>query len=73
MRDNAKLSELIRKLKDRDNHAYKFFEELLNELGDHSKQKDALKRLSSSFAITQYADFTSEEEKLLAEVINDIQ
>jgi hypothetical protein len=71
MKNEKKLIELITKLKDRNNEAYKFFEGLLIELKDKEQRKIAIKKLSSCFAITQYADFTFEEEKLLSEIIDE--
>ena len=71
MENEKKLIELITKLKVRNNEAYKFFEELLIELKDEERKRDAIKKLSSCFAITQYADFNGEEEKLLSEIIDE--
>jgi len=71
MKNEEKMAELIQKLKERNNRAYMFFEELLLELKDQSHSKEAMEKLTSCFAITQYANFTSEEEKLLSEIIEE--
>lgn len=61
--------ELINKLKKRNNESYKFFEELLVQFSQVDDAAEARQRLLSCFAITQYANFTKEEEDLLSEVI----
>lgn len=71
MKNEQKICELIKKLKERNNKAYIFFEILLEELKDENRSPQAIKKLNSSFAITQYGDFTNEEERLLSEIIED--
>ncbi len=62
--------ELTTRLKDRGNRAYKFFEQVLTELREEHTYAAAMEKLLTCFAITQYADFTPDEERLLSEVIN---
>ena len=69
MKKEEEMLRLIKKLKDRNNHSYKFFEGLLNELHDESKSIEAMPKLLSSYPITQYAEFTYEEENLLSQII----
>jgi uncharacterized FlgJ-related protein len=69
MKTDEKFRKLIDKLKSRDNKACMFFEQLMIELNEHSQRQEAVKKLCSCFSITQYADFTPEEEKLLSEII----
>ena len=67
MKNANKMHQLIALLKARNNNSYKFFEKLLSEFEEDSRS--ANEQLQSCFAITQYADFTTEEENLLSEVI----
>lgn len=69
MKNEVQMITLITKLKNRNNKAYLFFEQLLSDAKNPDNSKEALERLSTSFAITQYANFTDEEEKLLNEII----
>lgn len=50
-----------------------FFRSLLNEIesGDRNSVDRALKRLAGSSAITQYANFTSEQEALFLEIARE--
>ena len=61
--------QLIRLLKSRNNESYKFFEGLLTQFTQGAQADEARQKLRSCYAITQYADFTAEEEKLLSRVI----
>ena len=61
--------ELIRLLKNRDSESYKFFEGLLTQFTEGKELDEAKQKLLSCYAITQYADFTAEEEELLSRVI----
>ena len=70
--DTAKLQQLIHRLKNRDNKAYKYFETIDRELKDDSTRQEGLNKLASCFSITQYADFNFEEEQLLSEILNSI-
>ncbi|WP_281323903.1 hypothetical protein [Flavobacterium sp. IMCC34518] len=63
-----KLEELIILLKNSNKPAYQFFENIKAELETSNKQ-EALNKLKTSFAITQYAHFNFNEEKLLDEII----
>jgi hypothetical protein len=71
MENEEKFGKLINKLKSRNNNAYTFFEQLWIELNDPLTSEEAVKKLSSCFSITQYADFTPDEEKLLSEIIGE--
>ena len=65
---NSKLEELVDKLKIRKNRSYIFFEKILINLPDEQRRNEMLSNLLSSFSIVQYANFNSEEEKLLSEI-----
>jgi len=67
-----KLQMLIDKLKIRDNKAYEFFERIALDLTSERSKNEGLIKLKGCFAITQYADFTFEEEELLSEIIDEI-
>lgn len=67
-----KLTELVDNLRLRGNDSYKFFEKIRVDMSEPTLRGDAIKRLSSSFAITQYGNFTSKEEKLLADIIEHL-
>jgi hypothetical protein len=69
MQNEEKMRELIAKLKERKNNSYKFFEELLVQFMDAKESEAAREKLVSSMAISQYAGFTYEEERLLGEII----
>lgn len=69
MKKEEEMIRLIKLLKDRNNPSYKFFEELLAELKDECRRSEGLAKLLPCYAITQYAGFTSAEEKLLSEII----
>jgi hypothetical protein len=69
MKTEEKFRKLIDKLQSRGNKTSVFFEQLLIELNEQSERQGAVKKLSSCFSITQYADFTPDEEKLLSEII----
>ena len=71
MKSENKMIELIEKLRGRNNQSYKFFEGLLIELNNEDQSEEVKEKLASCFGITQYANFTPEEEKLLAEIIDD--
>lgn len=73
MKTDENISELISSLKARNNSAYKFFESLCRESGNQELTSDAKQRLSSCYAITQYANFTDEEEKLLSDIIESLK
>ena len=61
------LKKLIMLLKKRKNSSFSFFEDALDELS--SNKNEVLKKLKSSYSITQYANFTSEEEDILEKII----
>lgn len=69
MKNKEKMLKLIQRLKARNNGAYEFFEALVMEFESGTDTKDSMQKLLSCFAITQHANFTPEEEKLLSEVI----
>lgn len=71
MKNEYKMVQLIEKLKKRNNNAHIFFQNLLSELRDPHQSREALKKLLASFAITQYGNFTFEEEELLGEIIDE--
>jgi hypothetical protein len=71
--DTSKLQRLIDILKRRNNKAYEFFETVKDELGADLTKERGLKKLATSFSITQYADLTFEEEQLLSEILKDIK
>ena len=72
MGTRERLIELIRKLKARNNKAHEFFENLLIESGEAELSDAAKERLSSCYAITQYANFNDEEEKILSDIIENL-
>lgn len=72
MKNKEKLLKLIEKLKKRNNMSYEFFEDLATLMDDNRTARDAEHRLSTCFSITQYANFTSDEEQLLSEIIEEI-
>lgn len=72
MKNEEKLTELINRLKSRDNKSYEFFQDLLLELRDERTEFAAKQKLSACFHITQYANFTFEEENLLSEIIDGL-
>lgn len=69
MRSEEQMIELIRLLKSRNNESYRFFEGLLTQFTQGEQVDEARQKLRSCYAITQYADFTVEEENLLSEII----
>lgn len=69
MKKEIQMVELIDKLKKRNNSSYKFFEGLLIQFNQEEGVTEAKQLLQSCFAITQYGNFTKEEEDLLSEVI----
>lgn len=69
MKKISEMMELIEKLKKRNNRSYKFFEDLLVQFNQEDGLPEAKQKLQSCFAITQYGNFTKEEEDLLSEVI----
>jgi hypothetical protein len=69
MRNQEQMIELIRLLRKRNSESYKFFEDLLTQFTDGKELSEAKQKLLSCYAITQYADFTAEEENLLSEII----
>lgn len=72
--NNNELEEELRKLimilQERKNKAVSFFESILQELNTNS-QNDALNKLKTSFSITQYANFTKEEEDILEKIVRE--
>jgi len=71
--DTVKLQQLINKLKNRNNNAFQFFENIAHDLKDDTMRQEGLNKLASCFSITQYADFSFEEEQLLSEILNEIK
>jgi hypothetical protein len=71
MKNEYKMIQLIEKLKARNNGAHVFFENLLIELKRQDQHHEAIRKLSSSYAIVQYANFTAEEEQLLSDIIEE--
>ena len=69
MKNEEQMLELIRMLKKRNSESYKFFEGLLTQFTQAEQVDQARQKLRSCYAITQYADFTAEEENLLSEII----
>lgn len=69
MKNEEQMQELIRLLKSRNNESYKFFEGLLAQFTQGEQEEEARQKLVSCYAITQYGDFTVEEENLLSGVI----
>jgi len=67
-----KLELLIEKLKNRNNKAFVFFENILNDFKNQAMKSDAIERLSNCFSITQYSNFNQEEEELLKEIISEL-
>ncbi len=67
-----KISLLEKKLENRKNDASVFFKKILIELEKLEDQKKIFDKLRNSYAITQYGNFNSEEEKLLGEIIEII-
>jgi hypothetical protein len=64
------LSILTASLIKRHNNSHNFFAEVKGKLEYHnSDKKEVLISIIKSYAITQYADFTSYEEDLLAKII----
>ena len=61
--------ELIRLLKNRKSESYKFFEGLLTQFTQADQVEEARQKLRSCYAITQYGNFTAEEEDLLSGII----
>jgi hypothetical protein len=61
-----KILEIIKLLKKRNNETYKYFEEILNELD--ANPQEIIGRLIKSYAITQYSNFNSREEKCFEEI-----
>lgn len=55
------IKQLIALLRNRDNKAYLFFETILLELD--SRENEAIEKILSSGAMTQYSNFTFNEEK----------
>lgn len=72
MKLETKIADLTRKLRERNNNAYKFFESILADLENENKSKEAIERLASCYSITQYADLTYEEEQMLGEIIDNL-
>lgn len=72
MKNKEKILKLIEKLKKRNNKSYEFFEDLAVRMDDDSTAADAERRLSTCYSITQYANFTNDEEELLSEIIEEI-
>lgn len=72
MKSEKKIRLLIEKLKKRNNKSYEFFEGLLSLLKDKGTAGDAEQQLSTCFAITQYGNFTDDEERLLSEIIGEL-
>jgi hypothetical protein len=70
--DTIKLQQLIDKLKRRNNKAYVFFENIVQDLKEESTKQEGLNKLSRCFSIIQYANFNFEEEHLLSEILNEI-
>lgn len=68
----TKLEELILKLKGTGKPSYQYFEDVILDMKDSDKE-GALKRLKSSFSITERANFTKEETDLLSEIISLIE
>ena len=69
MKNEEQMIELIRLLRKRNSESYKFFEGLLEQFKEGKDLNEAKQKLLSCYAITQYADFTTEEENLLSEII----
>lgn len=66
-----KLTLFIKSLKDQSYPSYHYFEEI--KLGLKENPTEFKQRLKSSFSITQYANFTSDLESQLTEIIELIQ
>ena len=63
-----RLDRLIHNLKNSNNSTSGFFANLKSDLILEETRLDAIERLRSSGAITQYANFTHEQESLLEKV-----
>lgn len=63
-----KLIDLSNVLRKRGNAAHVFFDKILEEL-DQEDVSEPIGKLKSCYSMTQYADFNSNEEKLLEEII----
>ena len=70
MKNEEQMLELIRMLKSRNSESYKFFEGVLAQF-TRGEQEEARQKLRSCYAITQYSEFTAEEETLLSRVIEE--
>ena len=72
MVSQEKLHKLISLLKERDSDTCMFFEQILKDLNNPKLHDDAIQRIANCFSITQYANFTNEEETLLENIIEGI-
>jgi hypothetical protein len=71
--NTLKLQQLISSLKNGNNKSYQFFEDIVRDLQDDKTKQEGLNKLASCFSITQYANFSFEEEQLLSEIIHEIR
>lgn len=73
MVDVRKIIEIMFILRKRNNNAYLFFENILVDLMKPEHRDDAIKRLANCYSISQYSNFTQEEEIILGEIIDKIE
>lgn len=64
-----KIEELIEELQTKNNKSSLFFEKIIEEIQNNNTKNEALEKLKHCYAITQYANFSYKEEKMLNEVI----
>ena len=65
-----KLDELSKMLQIRKNDSYSFFIDIKNSIVANKNIENDLKSLTRCYAITQYANFSNEEDILLNEIID---
>lgn len=69
-----KIEELVEELKTNKNSSSLFFEKIIEEIQNNNTRNEALEKLKHCYAITQYANFSYKEEKMLdkiLEMLND--
>ena len=67
-----KVSCLVQELKSNKNDSFLFFEDILNKLESNIMKNETINTLRTCYSITQYANFTYTQEKLLEDILEMI-